>query len=214
MITTILILFIFSVTWSMALYNIAHYLIKDCTQVPFRFSLHFDLLAILWWMFAANRITTFTPAYFIFLSALWVTVYTDTWHMLISRFVSLYLVPVGIIFAAANVLPLHPIESIIAAFFGYALFWSANKLFFMLKGHDGLGQGDLELIACIGAFTGILGCWFSLLLGSIAGTIVGCMYILWHKKSVKILPFGPFLAFGASTFVLYQAEILKYLLLF
>lgn len=270
-------LFLFFTAWSVILYNIAQFLIKDCNHRPilnlhklypslivlvktriqkenkelnllifytkgflynhldprswsrttgnnckycvmlnqpchiYLFKKTFHFITACWWMFAARKITAFIPAYFIFFSALWITVYTDLTHMLISRFVSLYLAPIGIIFACTNLLPLHPVESIIAVCFGYVLLWIANKLFFIYKGHDGLGQGDLELIACIGAFTGILGCWCTLLFGSLAGTIIGCLYMLLHKKSVKILPFGPFLAFGASTFVVYQTEILTYL---
>lgn len=76
-------------------------------------------------------------------------------------------------------------------------------LFRLSTGKEGMGQGDLELLAFIGSFTGVLGCWISLLVGSILGSFFGLAYIFFSgkKKNVKI-PFGPFLAFGAMSFVL------------
>jgi leader peptidase (prepilin peptidase)/N-methyltransferase len=99
----------------------------------------------------------------------------------------------------------------ITALAGYGFFWITNKIFYFLRKHDGLGQGDLELIAMIGAFLGAIGCWSTILFASLFGTVCGCGYMLWEKKPVTVLPFGPFLALGACMFVLYQSEILQYL---
>jgi leader peptidase (prepilin peptidase)/N-methyltransferase len=209
----IFILYALFVAWSKLLRYTATFLIKNCT-----FSYHsstlqdnIDFMTAVWWLFAAYKISNFIPAYFLFFSALWITVHTDLKQMLISRFVSIYLVPVGLFLAWANFLPITFFESIIATIGGYAFFWIANKIFYCLKGHDGLGQGDLELIAMIGSFIGIIGCWCTILFASFAGTIFGCFCMLITQKTIKMLPFGPFLAFGAATFVLYQSEILNFL---
>lgn len=204
----------FFLFWSTFIRHFAFYLIKDCVDQPIKISIFssIDILTTMWWLFAAYKISNYYFVYFIFFSALWITVHTDLKYMLISRFVSLYLIPFGIFFAYLDWLPLNPLHSSLAACFGYIFFWTANKIFYALKGHDGLGQGDLELIAYIGAFTGFLGSWFSILFGSIVGTILGCCYMVITRKVPNILPFGPFLALAASTFVLNQAEIMIWLL--
>jgi len=73
-----------------------------------------------------------------------------------------------------------------------------------------MGQGDLELLAFIGAFTGIMGSWMSLFIGSLLGSIIGIILVIANKLKVSTkIPFGPFLAFGAIIYVLYQNQILS-----
>lgn len=205
------------IIWSVALRNIARFLIKDCLRKSDKFHLlsPIDFSSTIWWIYAIgqNILISYFPAHFLFVSALWITVYTDLQHMLISRFVSIYLVPVGIFCAYMELLPITPLESLLAAVFGYGFFWLANTLFCKIKGHDGLGQGDLELMAMIGSFTGALGCWFTILCSSLMGTTLGCLYMLWSKKPITIMPFGPLLALGASIFVLHRPEIMTWLIL-
>lgn len=211
--TSSLILFLFFLSWSILLRHVASWLLADCKpkSVSEKFITFFDFIATVWWLFAAYKVDTFIPAYFLFLSALWITVHTDLCEMLISRFVSCYLIPFAFFLAWNNFLPISIGESMLTACAAYSFFWITNKIFYLLKKHDGLGQGDLELIAMIGAFLGAVGCWSTILFASLSGTICGCLYLFWTKKSIKYLPFGPFLALGASTFVLYQFEILQYL---
>lgn len=214
MIGATFILTIFFFIWSIALRHIAAFLVKEFTHksAKMRFISPFDILATMWWLFAAYQITDFIPAYFLFLSALWISVHTDLSQMLISRFVSLYLIPVGFILSFYHFLPITFFESFLAAVLSYGFFWIANKIFYWFKKHDGLGQGDLELIAMIGSFIGLVGCWFTILFASTMGTLCGGCYLLFTHKKTKILPFGPFLAAGASTYLLFQNLIVNLLL--
>jgi leader peptidase (prepilin peptidase)/N-methyltransferase len=150
--------------------------------------------------------------YFIFFSALIVTIRTDLEYMLISRFVSLFLAPVGIVLSAADMLPLTAWESFMGACIGYGLLLLIAKLFYAVAQKEGLGLGDVDLMACIGAFTGSYGCWMSLLLGSLMGSVIGIGYMVMTRKdrSLKI-PFGPFLAMGAIVFVLFRESIIQFL---
>lgn len=146
--------------------------------------------------------------YFIFFSALIVTIRSDLETMLISRYVTLFLIPVGIAFSLMHLLPISPQESVMGALLGYLFLWAIAQLFLRITGKEGMGQGDMELLAFIGSFTGVIGCWISLLLASIIGSLIGFCYIIFCKagRSVKI-PFGPFLALGAMIFVLFQQDI-------
>ncbi|MCD6131490.1 MAG: prepilin peptidase [Candidatus Hydrothermae bacterium] len=94
--------------------------------------------------------------------------------------------------------------NILAGIFGGAFFLfivriASSKI---LK-REALGEGDITLIAMIGAYTGIYGVYISILAGSIVGSIVGI--ILLFKKQREI-PFGPFLSMGAilAVFLLFK----------
>lgn len=148
-------------------------------------------------------------AYFIFFSALIVTIRSDLQTMLISRYVSLFLVPLGILFSVFNLLPITPLESIVGALVGYGLLYCIGKIFYWITHKEGMGQGDIDLLAFIGSFVGAYGCWMTLLLGSLTGSVIGVIYTLIAKpgKFFKI-PFGPFLALGAIIYVLCKEQLL------
>jgi leader peptidase (prepilin peptidase)/N-methyltransferase len=150
------------------------------------------------------------PAYFIFFSALLVTIRSDFETLLISRFATLFLIPLGIGFAFFNLLPINVLESVTAACIGYVFLYAIAKTFYYVTGKQGIGEGDFELLAFIGSFTGFLGLWATLLVSSIMGTFFGLLYMLvtGSDRSLKI-PYGPFLAFGAIIFVLWQQAFVQ-----
>lgn len=145
------------------------------------------------------------PAYALFFSALIVTIRTDLETMLISRYVTLALVPIGVLLSLFNLLPISLYTSIFGALFGYYLMWSIRALFKLLTGKIGIGQGDLDLMALIGSFTGALGCWITLSIGSVVGALLGSIYLTATKQSTtRPLPFGPFLALSACIYIFAQ----------
>ena len=152
------------------------------------------------------------PAYFIFFSALIITIRTDLDEMLISRFVTLCLIPVVFLAALYHRLPISLSMAIIGSLFGYLLLWSANKICLKISGQDGMGQGDLELLAMIGAFTGPLGCWVALTIGSCIGTLFSLVIMSIKKQRMIKIAFGPYLSVGAMIFVLYQNQFIAYFL--
>jgi leader peptidase (prepilin peptidase)/N-methyltransferase len=143
--------------------------------------------------------TIYFPAYFIFISALIVTIRSDVETMLISRYVTLLLVPAGYACAAIGLLPITLQESIFGSLIGSLFLFCFARLFYYITGKEGLGQGDSDLMALIGAFLGPIACWLSLLIGSTVGSIFGIGYLLLTKqaRSNMKVPFGPFLALGA-----------------
>jgi len=156
--------------------------------------------------------TQYFIPYFIFFSALIVTIRSDLEYMLISRFVTIFLIPLGLFFSLVNLLPISIYESALGTLVGYSFLFAIRSLFNVLTGKEGIGQGDLDLLAFIGSFTGIIGCWVSLLIGSIAGSFIGLGYLLLYQpqESAKI-PFGPFLAAGAIGFILFQQSFMQLL---
>lgn len=160
------------------------------------------LLTTLWYAVPHQ----FFVAYFFFFSALIIDTRTDLETMLISRFTSIFIVPVGFLCAWMQWLPISLGQSIMGAFFGYLILSAIALAFYAFTKKEGIGQGDSELLALIGAFTGMPGAWIALFLGSMAGSIAGSIHLL-ATKSRKI-PFGPFLALGAITYVLLQKQLI------
>lgn len=94
--------------------------------------------------------------------------------------------------------------NLLAGIFGGALFlYIVRAASSKILKREALGEGDITLIAMIGAYTGIYGVYISILAGSIVGSIVGI--ILLFKKQREI-PFGPFLSLGAilAVFLLFK----------
>jgi leader peptidase (prepilin peptidase)/N-methyltransferase len=155
---------------------------------------------------------TYFFAYFVFFSALIVTIRSDIETMLISRFVTICLIPFGFLFSACGFLPLTLTQSIAGCLFGFFILFGITKIFWLITHKEGIGQGDIEVLAFIGSFLGIIGCWLTLFLGSLIGTTISVPYIiLTKKKASQKIPFGPFLSLGAILFVLYKDLIIRLL---
>jgi leader peptidase (prepilin peptidase)/N-methyltransferase len=75
----------------------------------------------------------------------------------------------------------------------YAIAWTYERV----RGHEGLGMGDVKMLAMIGAFLGWPLMLLSLVLASFTGSLVGVGFIAAGKGARYALPFGTFLAVGA-----------------
>ena len=79
----------------------------------------------------------------------------------------------------------------------------------LLTKTDGMGGGDIKLLAMIGAWCGWQGVLFTIMVGSLSGTIIGLTIIVFQGKNMKLaVPFGPFLALGAITYIFFGPEII------
>jgi leader peptidase (prepilin peptidase)/N-methyltransferase len=74
---------------------------------------------------------------------------------------------------------------------------------------DAMGFGDVKFIACIGAFLGWQAVLASIMIASLAGSLVGLTSIALRKRewSTKI-PFGPYLALGGVVWTFFGAKLL------
>ncbi len=149
----------------------------------------------------------FWLGYGIFISACIVTVRTDFEKMLISRYMTWGLIPVAFALSFFKLLPLTLTESILGALFGYVVLWLIARLFYALRNIEGMGDGDIDLLAMIGAFTGITGAWSSLLLGSFLGVVASLVHMIFSKRARIKIAFGPWLAAGALIYIFFQDQI-------
>ena len=78
---------------------------------------------------------------------------------------------------------------------------------------EAMGRGDLKFLAAIGAFLGWRAVLFSVFAGSLLGSLIGLITLLVGKRvwSAK-LPFGPYLAFGAVSWLFFGEQFLRWYL--
>lgn len=100
--------------------------------------------------------------------------------------------------------------SLAGALFGGGLLWLVREAFFLLRGIEGMGFGDVKMMAMVGAFLGVPLTLLTILLGSVVGSVIGLALIrLFGKSRNYELPFGTFLGAGAIVAVLYGNEIVR-----
>jgi leader peptidase (prepilin peptidase)/N-methyltransferase len=90
-------------------------------------------------------------------------------------------------------------EAALGAAVSSGALWGMGWLYGRLRHREGLGFGDVKMIAMIGAFLGLPGALYTLMLGGIAGTLIGAIYIYTARKDASTfeLPFGSFLGAAA-----------------
>ncbi len=197
-----------SLVWTLALWLLANRLTKGITPKnhPFVIGGLFTFSTMIF-SFDLLHTSPYLASYFFFFSALVITMFTDATTLLISRMVTLYAMPIGWILSNAGLLPISPLESITGSLCGLLILWVIRAISRKALGRDGLGQGDIDLLCFIGAFTGPIGCWITLMTGSIIGSIMSLGYVISRRHTKVLLPFGLFLGMGATLYVLFQKHL-------
>ncbi|MDR3568422.1 MAG: prepilin peptidase [Syntrophobacteraceae bacterium] len=92
--------------------------------------------------------------------------------------------------------------SLLGIALGGGVFYLIAVLFYLVRRKEGLGGGDIKLLAMIGAFLGWKGVIFTILVSSVSGIIIA-IPLMWRSGNGlgSALPFGPFLALGAVSYV-------------
>jgi leader peptidase (prepilin peptidase)/N-methyltransferase len=90
-------------------------------------------------------------------------------------------------------------EAALGAAVPTAFLWLGGWVYEKVRHREGLGLGDVKLIAMIGAFLGIRGALLTLLAGSLLGSVIGITWIVIARKDAATfqLPFGTFLGAAA-----------------
>jgi leader peptidase (prepilin peptidase) / N-methyltransferase len=80
------------------------------------------------------------------------------------------------------------LDSLLGAAFGSFLLWAVAAIYKRVRGREGMGMGDVKMMAMVGAFLGVRGAFLTILLGTLLGTLVGITIIVvlyaagWQRK--------------------------------
>ncbi len=159
-----------------------------------------------------NTFDLFYLKFIIFVSFGLIIFFIDMLHKIIPDVLSLPLIILGIVFAFLDTGDITVAGSFIGGLGSFILFLLIGFLFYKRTSKEGLGGGDIKLIAAIGFFVGPVGALFTIFVSSILALTV---MISINVDKNREFPFGPFIIFGSFLY-LYCGDILlnSYLSLF
>ena len=154
------------------------------------------------------------PIYFVFTAALLVIIVIDFYHKIIPDIISLPGIVIG--FACSFINPVITWQqSGIGLLIGGGVLYAVAAGYYLFTKREGMGGGDIKLLAMIGAFLGWQSLPFVVFGSSILGALVGIGAMAKQKKGGKtMIPYGPFLSIAALLYMFYRELINYYLVLY
>jgi leader peptidase (prepilin peptidase) / N-methyltransferase len=144
---------------------------------------------------------------FVFCSALVVVTFIDLEHQIIPDSITLPGIIIG--FIVSFFIPgLGWMNSLIGIVAGGGSLLAVAYGYQLIAKKDGMGGGDIKLLAMMGAFFGWKAILFIIFAASLVGSVIGVSVMLAQKKdSTLAIPFGPFLASAAVLYIFYGQRI-------
>lgn len=143
-------------------------------------------------------------------SALIVITFIDIDHLIIPDRIS---IPSILIAPAVAVVVGHItwIDSLIGIALGGGILWTIAASYEFLRKQEGMGFGDVKLLAMIGGLQGWAGAFFAMFAGATIGSLFGLFVLIRRRGQLDaVIPFGPFLAAGAMLYSLAGPELIDW----
>jgi len=192
---------------------------RRCRNCAFPIAWRYPLVELLSGVLAGLLIWRFGPSvrfviYYVLAAALIVITFIDIDHQIIPNEISLPGIVIGFLCSFINP-DIGWAESAAGIVVGGGCLLLVIGIYYLLTKREGMGGGDVKLLAMIGAFLGIGGVFITVLVGSIVGSIVGLIVMFKHDANAKMpIVFGPFLSLGALTYIMIQGLLVDHLFLF
>jgi leader peptidase (prepilin peptidase) / N-methyltransferase len=159
---------------------------------------------LLFWKFG---LTPAYPAAFLFVCVLIIITFIDLDHQIIPHILTLSGIPFFALLAVLF-LGLRPIDAFLGIMIGAGTLYFVAVYYEALTGREGMGGGDVNLLAMLGAFLGWQALLFLLFVSSLLGAIVGMGLVVGRGRDRRYpIPFGPFLC-AAAVLHLFFGEVL------
>ncbi len=184
-----------------------------CRHCGVRISPRYPLVELLSGVMAVAALHRFglTPPaliYYGFIACLIVITFIDLDHRIIPDLITLPGIP--FFFLAALFLPEVSVrDSITGLLAGGGILFLVAWSYERLTGKEGMGGGDIKLLAMMGTVMGWQGVIFTIFLSSATGTLVGIPLMLLSRSDMKLaIPYGPFLAAGGAAYLFFGPELI------
>jgi leader peptidase (prepilin peptidase) / N-methyltransferase len=120
----------------------------------------------------------------------------DLHHQILPNTITLPGIAIGFLFSLAG--PPGWIDSLLGILLGAGILYGIAAAYYAVRREEGLGMGDVKMLAMIGAFLGWKAVLVTLILSSFSGALVGIGLIALSRGGMRLaLPFGTFLSLGA-----------------
>ncbi len=166
-------------------------------------------------IFQQHALSFFFFASCLFASALIVLGFIDFYHQILPDEITLPGLALALIYSAFRP-DLNLTQALTGAVTAAGFLLFIYGAYYLLRKKEGLGMGDVTMMLFIGAYLGWRLAFFTLILASFVGALVGVLFIVVRKKDLQYsLPFGTFLAPAAFFSLLWGERIIQaYLALF
>ena len=156
-------------------------------------------------------LTVALPIYFLFSGALLAVIVIDFYHQIIPDVISLPGIVIG--FACSFVNPVVTWQQAgLGLLIGGGALYAVAAGYYLFTKREGMGGGDIKLLAMIGAFLGWQSLPFVIFGSSVLGAIVGLGAMAKQKKGGKtMIPYGPFLSVAALLYMFFREPLNYYL---
>lgn len=170
-------------------FSIRYPLVELITAVLFALSYHYA--GISWTLLE----------HLIFVFGLVVCTFIDFDHMILPDEFTLSGIVIGLVGAALN--PHREfLDALYGVLMGGGFLWGMAYVYYLLTKQEGMGGGDIKLLAWIGALLGWKAIPFVIMSSAIIGSVVGLIMARKQKAGLKtVIPFGPYLALGAILYL-------------
>ena len=152
-----------------------------------------------------------TIFWFAFISVLIIISFIDIDYQIIPDTFS---IPGIFIFATAPLFvpEISFLDSVLGIIIGGGSLYIIALTYYILKKTEGMGGGDIKLLAMIGAAIGWKGVIVTIFIGSLAGTIAGIIIMISSKIiDIKLkIPFGPYLSIGAVIYIFFGQALIRW----
>lgn len=183
-----------------------------CRDCQGRISPRYPLVELLtaafaWFLFWKFGLTPAFFAVFVFVCALIVVTFIDLDQQIIPHVITLSGIPVFALLAVFF-MGLSAVDAFLGVMIGAGILYFVAVYYEALTGREGMGGGDVNLLAMLGAFLGWKSLLFILLVSSLLGAVVGVAIILVKRKDMRYaVPFGPFLCIAAVLYLFFGTAL-------
>jgi leader peptidase (prepilin peptidase)/N-methyltransferase len=186
-----------------------------CRHCQIKISPRYPMVELLGGLFALGTYLKFgltleALIYYLFFAALLIVTFIDIDHRIIPNVITLPGIP--ICFAASFALPsITYKEALLGIFIGGGSLLLVAWVYSLITKKEGMGGGDIKLLAMMGAIVGWQGVFFTIFLASLVGTLAGLAAMLQSRKGMKLaVPFGPFLSIGSITYIFFGTPLIAW----
>jgi len=186
---------------------------RKCRYCDASISFRYPLVEIMGGFFAVCvyhkfGITLEGLIFYFFIVTLLVVTFIDIDHQIIPDRITLPGIP--LFFLASLAVPtISYKDSILGLLIGGGSLFAVAWAYHLLTKREGMGGGDIKLLAMIGTIVGWQGVLVTVFVASAVGTLAGILSMIGQAKDGKLaVPFGPFLSIGAITYIFFGPALI------
>ena len=195
------------------------FLRAKCSSCGARISLQYPMVELLTGLLAIALWHKFGIGfelfiYFYFSACLIIVTFVDLAHQIIPDVVSLPGITLGFL-SSFLLSELSWLDSLLGIILGGGVLFLVAWGYYIITHREGMGGGDIKLLAMIGAFLGWQAIPLVILLSAAVGSVTGLAIMSVHKGDRHMaIPYGPFLAGAALISLFWGRELTAWYLIF